>query len=320
MSEPRHRWAGIFAATPCPLAADYSVDVEALRGMFDWLCDGRGLAGFLVNGHAGENPVMTLDAQVAVARSAVDTVQGRALIVAGINRENALEAAAYAPQLQAAGVDAVMVFPPNGWALFQDDGAALDLHRRVIDSCDLPVLLFQASVGAGSMRYRADVLAALVRLPRVVAIKEGSWEVAAYEETRRLVNAAAPGVAVLGSGDEHLFTSYAVGSEGALVSLAAVTPEPIVALHDAMRRKDLDAAREAHERIYPIARAIYRDAPGGRANARLKSCLKLLGLFPDDRMLPPGIATPTSERQGLEQALRAAGAWGARPARAPDPE
>ena len=31
--------------------------------------------------------------------------------------------------------------------------------------------------------------------------------------------------------------------------------------------------------------------PGGRANARLKTCLKMLGRFAEDVMLPPQIAT-----------------------------
>ena len=299
---------GIYPSTPCPLRPDLTFDEATFPALLEWLADTEGIAGFLVNGHAGENFLLDPSKQRRVVETAAATVGDRAIIVAGVNCESGLEAARLARDLEASGADAVMVFPPNGWALFQDDDMAVDHHRRIIEATSCPIMLFQGSIRAGCMAYRPEVLERLAVLPRVVAIKEGSWEVAAYEQTRRLIKAVAPQVAVMASGDEHLFTGYAIGSEGSLVSLASVIPEPIVALYQAMRDRDLAAARAQHERIYPLARAIYRATPGGRANARLKTCLKLLGRFPSDAMLPPYSATPEAEHDGLREALRASGA------------
>ena len=297
---------GIYAATPCPLRADLGPDEPTLAAHLERLAEVPGLTGFLLNGHAGENTTMPLSDQLRVVERAAATVADRSILVAGVNCENSLEAARHARALEAAGAEALMVFPPNGWALHQDEEGVVDHHRRVLDATCVPIMLFQAAVGAGRLSYRPSTLERLVRLPRVVAIKEGSWEVATYEENRRLVRAAAPHVAVMGSGDEHLFTSYVVGSEGSLVSLAAVIPEPIIALFEAVRAGRLDMARAYHERIRPLARAVYRIAPGGRATARLKTCLAFLGRFPSDRMLPPAIATPADEYPGLRCALDAA--------------
>lgn len=298
--EPFH---GIYAATPCPLRDDLAPDEPALAAHLDRLAGVRGLAGFLLNGHAGENATMPLPDQERTVAAAAEAVGGRALLVAGVNCEGSREAARHARAVEAAGADAIMVFPPNGWALHQDEEGVVDHHRRVLDATRAPLMLFQAAVGAGGLAYPPSTLARLVRLPRVAAVKEGSWEVAAYEENRRLIRAAAPHVAVMGSGDEHLFTSYVVGSEGSLVSLAAVAPEPIVALFEAVRGGRLGEARACHERIHPLARAVYRIAPGGRATARLKTCLAMLGRFPSDRMIPPGTATPADEHPLLRAAL-----------------
>lgn len=301
-------FAGIYASTPCPLLPDFSLDEPTFAALLGWLAGTDGIVGFLINGHAGENFLFSLDEQRRMAEAAATTVGDRSIIVAGVNCESSLEAAQHARSLETSGADAVMVFPPNGWALFQDDGTAVDHHRRIIDSTTCPIMLFQASVGAGRMAYTPAVLERLMTLPRVVAIKEGSWEVGAYEQTRRLVKTVAPHVAVMASGDEHLFTGYAIGSEGSLVSLAAVIPEPIVALYRAVQRQDLAAARAQHDRIHALARAIYGAVPGGRANARLKTCLKLAGHFPNDAMRPPYAATPEAEHAGLLNALRASGA------------
>lgn len=169
------------------------------------------------------------------------------------------------------------------------------------------VMLYQAGVNAGTMAYRPEVLAKLAQLPHVVGIKEGSWEAAAYEAHLRLVRRVAPQVAMMASGDEHLLTCFAVGSDGSLVSLAAVVPELVVALADAVARKDLDAARAVNERVYPLAKAIYGTAPGGYATARIKTCLKLLGRIPSDFMRLPMGPLPDSEVRALERALTEAG-------------
>jgi 4-hydroxy-tetrahydrodipicolinate synthase len=112
---------------------------------------------------------------------------------------------------------------------------------------------------------------------------------------------------MMASGDEHLLTCFAIGSEGSLVSLAAVVPELVIDLDLAIKRGDLAQARHLNDRIYPLAKAIYGTAPGGYATARLKTCLKLLGRFPSDAMRPPIGPLPRDEVAALERALAEAG-------------
>lgn len=297
---------GIYAATPCPLTADHGIDEPALTALTRWLAGVPGIVGFLVNGHAGENTTMPLDDQRRVA-GIMRAAAPDSYLVAGVNAENTAVATVHAARLEATGVDALLVFPPNGWALYQEPEMVLAHHCAVIEGTTLPVMLYQASINAGRMAYPPETLAALAGMPRVIGVKDGSWEVATYEANLRLLRACAPHVAMFGSGDEHLLTSYVIGSAGSLVSLAAVAPEAVVAVFAAAGAGDMAAARAAHERLYPLARAIYRAAPGGRANARLKTCLALTGHFESDRMIPPVSATPQEEHDNLRTALALAG-------------
>lgn len=162
------------------------------------------------------------------------------------------------------------------------------------------------------MPYPPALLAELAAHPRVIGIKEGSWEVAAYEANRRAVHAVAPHVAVMGSGDEHLMTSWLIGSEGTQVSLAAIVPEAVVALWTACQAHDWATARQWHDRLYPLVVAIYRARPGGRATTRLKSCLAMLGRIPHDTVRPPLRPLDDTERARLRAALVHAGAPPAR--------
>ena len=298
---------GIYPATLCPMGAGHCIDEDALAGHVSSMIDVAGNVGVLCNGHAGENFVLGREEKRRVVEIVREAIGNRAIVVSGVNCEGTGEAVEHARDAQAAGADVVMVFAPNSWALFQDDAMALAHHRAVIEAVDLPIMLFQASVNAGQMAYRPEVLAQLVRLPRVVAIKDGSWEVARYEANRRLVKEAAPDVAVMGSGDEHLLASYVVGSEGSLVSLSVVIPETIVALYEAVQNDDMEAARAAHAVIYPLAKAIYGTPPGGYATARLKTCLKLLGRLADDQVRPPIGPLPAEEVTMLRSVLNEVG-------------
>lgn len=293
----------MFAATVNPLRPDFSVDKGALERHVRAVASTRGIAGLLVNGHAGEN--FTLDrgekrAVLGVVRAAVGP---KSQLIAGVNSESSLEAAAQAVDAQEAGADAILVFPPFSWGQSRHRDTVLAHHRRILEAVALPIMLYAAPVGSGGMVYEPDLLADLVRLPRVVAIKEGSWETASYEANRRLVRAINPAVAVMASGDEHLLPCFLVGTEGSQVSLACLVPEVVVTLYEAVEQGDITRARAAHEMIYPLVRAIYGTPPGSYATARLKACLRMLGRLEHDMVRPPIGPLDRTERDRLHQAL-----------------
>ena len=298
---------GVYAATLCPLDADgRHLDEAALARHIETVADVDGIAGLLVNGHAGENFALSAANKRRVVDVAHAVCGDRLIIVAGVNSEDSYEAQAHTNDARQAGADAMLLFPPYSWALSTDIDTVLTHHRIANAQARLPMMLYQAGVATGGMAYTPEMLTALVSLPEVVAIKEGSWETAAYEANRRLIKSIAPHVAVMASGDEHLFTCFALGTEGTLVSLAAVVPELIVALYRAVERRDLAEAQQLHERVYPLAKAIYGTAPGSHANARLKACLHLLGHFPHASMRPPIPPLSRAEIARLEDALKIA--------------
>ncbi|MDA9412489.1 dihydrodipicolinate synthetase [Bradyrhizobium sp. CCBAU 45384] len=301
------RLRGIHAATIVPMTADFAVDEAQLSAHLAAVACTPGINGLLVNGHAGENFVLSLAEKLRVVELARRHAPEDCLIVSGVNHESSLEAAREAAALERAGADGLLVFPPNSWALGHADDCVIEHHRRIRDATAAPLMLYAAPVGAGAMPYVPSLLERLVEDPRFVAIKEGSWEVATYEQNSRLIRQLRPDFVVLGSGDEHLLTSYLVGSAGSQVSLACVVPELVVSLWDAAEAGDWARARAAHEKLYPLAVAIYRNAPGGRATARLKACLKLLGRLSCDAVRPPQPSATPNELRALEQALRITG-------------
>lgn len=308
MSQSLHtRLGGIHAATIVPMKQDFSIDDAALINHLTWVTQTPGIKGVLINGHAGENYVLNASEKRRIVELTRQIVPADCLITCGVNAESSLEAAQEAKTAEEAGADALLVFPPNSFALGHDPRCALIHQNQIRDATGLPLLLYGAALSAGAMAYAPDVLMQLAADERVVGIKDGSWEVAAYEANWRLFENRRESFAVLGSGDEHLLATYMVGTHGSQVSLAALAPALIVALYEAAKTKDWDKARALHDKVYPLARAIYGVAPGGRATVRIKAALARIGHLPGDTVRPPQPSLDESERAMLDEALRAAG-------------
>ena len=302
------RWHGIYPSTILPMDAGGAPDWDSYAAHTAACGLYAGIAGILCNGHAGENFVLTPAEKRRAVAATVAVAGASRIVVAGCNQEGSAAAAREAGAAAAAGADAIMVFPPNGFALAQDAVMALRHHRAVCGAVPgVPVFLFQASHAGGQMAYSPAVLDALLDLPAVVGIKEGGWEVNRYDALRRQVKRRRPDVAVMASGDEHLLACMAHGSDGSMVSLAAIVPADILALDAAVRGSDLQAARAIHERIEPLADAIYGQPPTGRATARIKHCLTRLGRIPHAAVRAPASPVGDAEAAMLQDALRAAG-------------
>ena len=284
---------------------DFSPDWDAYAAHIAACGLHPGIAGVLCNGHAGENFVLSAEEKRRAVADTLAVAGATRIVVAGVNAEGSLDAAREAADAAGAGADAVMVFAPNGFTLSGDPEAAV-LHHRIVAAAvpGVPLFLFQGSHAAGTA-YPAAVLDRLLDLPAVAGIKEGGWEVNRYDALRRQVRAKRPDVAVLASGDEHLLACMAHGSDGSMVSLADIVPGDILALDAAMRRSDLLSARAVHERIEPLADAIYGRAPPGRATARIKWCLHALGRIPCPEVRPPVASVDGAEAAALRAALDA---------------
>ena len=302
------RFHGIYPSTILPMTEDFAPDWPAYARHTRDCALAPGIAGVLCNGHAGENYVIDPAEKRRAVAETVRAVGTTRIVVAGVNQESSLAAAAEARDAAAAGADAIMVVPPNGFALAQD-GDMAERHHRIIAAAvpGLPMFLFQGSMHAGRMAYPPEVLARLLRIEQVVGIKEGGWEVNRYDALRRQVRRLRPEIAVLASGDEHLLACYAHGSDGSMVSLAAIIPDLILALDAAVRTGDLATARALHETIEPLAEAIYGAAPAGRATPRIKYCLAALGRIPGATVRPPVGPILPDEAFMLDAALRHAG-------------
>lgn len=294
---------GVHAATVCPLHPDGTIHEAELAQHVADVAGARAIRGLLVNGHAGEGHLMRADERRAILDIVRSAVPKACFITAGVTSESTAAAIDDAVSAAEAGADAVLLFPPNHWALGLDEAIVVEHHRAVAAACGLPIVLYKAPLGWNNLSYSIDLLARLCELDGIAGIKEGAWEVSAFEELWRRIKAERPGISVMASGDEHLMACYQIGTDGSQVSLAALFPDLVTDLFDAAQAGDWARARALHDQIYPLSVEIYRRAPGFLATARLKAGLKLLGRISSDRVKRPMRQLTPQETTRLSRVL-----------------
>ncbi len=297
---------GAVPASLCPFREDLSLDEAALVRHVAWLCAASESGGVVCNGHAGEVASLSRQERRRVVELAVEAAAGKAPVVAGVYADNTADAVLYASDAEAAGADALLVFTPPIFGAGANRTAARPLAfiEAIAGAVDIGLVLFQFSTpGPG---FSTDVLARLIDIPSVVAVKEGSDHLPAFERNLRMIKARRPEVAVLTTNNTMLFATAALGADGILSGSGSVVADLHHALHAALHDGDLGAARRINDRLWPLTEALYCD-PLIDMHNRMKFVLAHLGRLPNAVVRPPLLPLSGEERGRLVEAVAAAG-------------
>ena len=278
---------GVTVATVLPFTPDGAIDWASYARLLDYCTTPDGITAVFVNGHAGEGATLSPAERAEVIARTRRHVGGKPLL-SGIIAYSTAEAIAQAREAQAAGADCAVLFPLPGLGAgaTATPRAPVAYVKAVSDAIDIPVSIFQYPLSSG-LGFTTETLVEMARIPKVIAIKEGSDTMLAYEENWRKVKAARAEVAILPSNFNWFLAQLAVGGDGILSGLASLTPHWLIDLWRASEARDLDAMRAASDRLYPIVRSIYGAYPLIEMHTRIKVGLKKLGVIAHAAPRPP---------------------------------
>jgi 4-hydroxy-tetrahydrodipicolinate synthase len=121
--------------------------------------------------------------------------------------------------------------------------------RRVAGSVDIPVMLYNLPAATG-VDLSADTVAGLAReVENIRYIKNTTPDMA---QAAQLIHHYGDLVGTFVGWDTLILSSLVAGSAGVMAGTANVIPAEIVAVYDAVKARDLDAARQAWARVYPL--------------------------------------------------------------------
>lgn len=295
--------SGVTPANVVPMTDSGEKIHEAdLREHIGTICDVDGVNGVLCNGHAGEVYALTREEQLRVVEI-VDSVTDRnAPVISGVVGGSTDRVSTGIRQIKEAGADAALVIPPHTPIADHPD-AAVTFFQDITSAVDLPLIIFQHPEWAGGT-YDSALLGKLVEIDGVIGVKDAVWDVDRYQDDVRAIRDSTAEVQVMVANDEHLLPSLALRSDGVFLELAAVIPDSIVELYEAVEASDLPRARSVYEDIEPFVDAIYQ-TPITDSHTRLKTALSIQGQIESATPRKPNLPISSEERMEIKQAMNA---------------
>ncbi|MGW3944350.1 dihydrodipicolinate synthase family protein [Streptomyces phaeochromogenes] len=277
---------GLVPAPVTAFTADGRVDHAANADLARWLVSVDGVKGLVCLGHAGEGTYLTAEEQVALIRTLVEAVGDRVPIIAGITSEGTKTAALEAKRAADAGAIGALVYPSHGWLRFGfQEGAPQERYRAIHEESGLQCILFQYP-DVTKASYNLQTQLEIAAQPGVVATKNGVRNMRRWDTEIPVLRESFPELQILTCHDEYLLhTMFDV--DGALVGYGGLAPEPLVEFIAAGKAKDYVKAREIHDRLLPVTKAVYHRGSHMEGTVALKIGLKARGVLKDATVREP---------------------------------
>lgn len=241
-------WRGVIPAITTPFTADDAVDHAFLGRHANWMID-AGCTGIVPLGSLGEAATLGFDEKVAIVRTLVEALDGRAPVIAGIAALSTAEAVRLARAAAQAGCGGLMVLPPY---VYSTDWREMGAHvRAIIEATDLPCMLYNNPV-AYRTDFRPEQVAELAAAyPHLQAIKESSGDVRRFAALRALLGDR---LDLLVGMDDAIVEGVAMGATGWIAGLVNALPQESVRLYRLATEGGADAAMALYRWFLPLLR------------------------------------------------------------------
>lgn len=297
------QFTGINPANITPMTPDGSeIDEVSLERHIAELASHPRVNGIVTNGHAGEVYALSPAERRRVVELAVEVSDASTPIIAGAVGGSTHAVIKSVEDAVAAGADGILVVPPHT-PIHTRREAAVGFFEAVASASDVPLIVFQHPHWAGG-HYPPDVLAAIATVDGVVAVKDAVWDVDHFQEDVRALRDSDADVEVYVASDEHLLPCFSLGADGVILELAAVIPDLVADLWEAVEAGEIDRARSVYAQMEPFVNAMYQP-PVTDSHTRLKVALELRGVIDSAAPRPPTAPIHDDEVADIERAMAA---------------
>ncbi|MEU1125321.1 4-hydroxy-tetrahydrodipicolinate synthase [Streptomyces sp. NPDC005899] len=289
---PHRPFGRTLCAMITPFTVEGELDREAARahalGLVADGCD-----GLVLSGTTGESPTTTDEEKTALLRAVREAVGDGIPLVAGVGSSDTRHTVRLARDAEAAGADGLLVVTPY---YSRPPQAAVEAHfLRVADATGLPLMLYDIPGRTGT-RIEPDTMARLAEHPRVVAVKDCSYDLLAA--TRLMARTP---LAWYSGCEELNLPLYALGAAGYVSTVANVVPRRMRAVLDAFDAGDTTGAARLNGRIAGLVEAMMASGLPGTVTAKA-----LLGAGPVREPLQPADRGAIAGLRGVYEELLAA--------------
>lgn len=264
----RNKIEGVLTAIVTPFDAEGALNLPGLARQVTRQLDAGN--GIFCGGTNGEFFVLNEEEKVSVTRTCVETVAGRAPVVAHIGEISTRETLRLGKRIAALGVDAVSVITP--WFVPLKQAELITHYTAIADTLSVPVFLYNIPARTGNT-IEPDTARMLAEHPNIIGIKDSAGS---YESLSGFLNAVRDidGFDVLNGPDSLIHQGFVDGCSTCISGLANVAPVAINAIWSRFKAGDIDGSRRAQESVTQLRTDLYSVA---FSPAAVKKALQIMG-------------------------------------------
>lgn len=254
------------------------------------------LSGYAVCGSTGESVMLSAGEKVELWEMVARYAASEKLLIAGTGVESVRETVCLTNRAAELGYKAALVKTPHYYKnLLNRADAQMLYYRSVADQARIPIIIYNFPQ-ATALDIPADAVVQLSEHPNLIGIKESSGNM---EKVMYMIREARPGFQVLVGNAPTLWPALLMGASGAILAFANAAPYATIAIWEAYRTREEEAARDWQNRIARAAVLVTSKygIPG------LKHAMDLNGYYGGPPRLPLSVPTPEA-RHEIEEAFK----------------
>ena len=161
---------GIFAPVATTFGSDGELDLGGFGANLERYATSA-LDGIVVLGSNGEYPLLDRSEKLRLIETAVHTIDGRRIVMAGTGAESTRETIGLTREAAALGIDYAIVITPHYYKPRYDQAAYVAHYRAVADASPVPIIIYVMAAYTG-VDPAASLVHELSEHPNIAGIKD----------------------------------------------------------------------------------------------------------------------------------------------------
>ncbi len=273
------QFAGLSVAIITPFS-DGQVDYARLREQIEFQID-AGTSCIVPVGTTGESPTLSHDEHEKVIAEVIQSVAGRAKVMAGTGSNSTAEALRLTERAATEGADATLQVAPYYNKPTQE--GFYQHFKAVAEAVDIPVCVYNIPGRCGK-EIDVETIQRLAQLPGIAMVKEATGKL---DQSSAIVGST--DLTVLSGDDSLTLPMMSVGAEGVISVVGNVVPGDMLRLVQAAADGDFETAREWHHKLFTLCQNMLSLATNP---IPVKAAMQMLGRDSGELRLP---MTPLDE-------------------------
>jgi 4-hydroxy-tetrahydrodipicolinate synthase len=268
----------MFYGTMTALVTPFSnghIDEEAFRAHLERQLE-AGVNGVVPAGTTGEAATLSFDEHKQVIRIAVEQVAGRIPVIAGTGSNNTAESIELTRAAKTLGADAALLISPYYNKPTQE--GVYQHYKAVADAAHIPQIIYNVP-GRTNSNILPETAGRLSHVANIIGIKDATADM---EQLTHTMHACGQRMEYYSGDDATVLPFMALGGHGVISVVSNIVPGTMKVLTDAMRRSDVEAAKDAQFSMSELNKVLFIQSNP----IPVKAACHLLGWMSGEHRLP----------------------------------